>query len=67
MKMLPKSEATTGENTLCAGAGSIVVTHAASPTSRIWPRTQNPPLQVLVRKMFRDGRQGEMHNDDLHK
>lgn len=43
MKMLLKSEAITGENTLCAGAGSIAVTRAASPTSRIWPRTQNSP------------------------
>lgn len=67
MKMLLKSEAITGENILCAGAGSITVTRAASPTSRIWPRTQNPLLQVLVRKILRDGRQGEMHNDDLHE
>lgn len=67
MKMFSKSQATTGENTLCAGAGSIAVTRAASPTSRIWPRSQHHPLQVLVRKMLRDGRQGEMHNDDLHE
>lgn len=65
--MFPTFEATTGENTLCAGVGLIVITRAASPTSRIWPRAQNHPLQVLVREMLRDGRRGEMYNDDFHE